>query len=67
MAAASVFFWGREEAIDIVNHQVGVIEREWQSTCNEAGLSAVDRALFWRRQFLNPFAFINAPEGVRVP
>ena len=62
-----MFFWGREEAIDIVNHQVGVIEREWQSICNEAGLSAVDRALFWRRQFLNPFAFINAPEGVRVP
>lgn len=67
VAAASVFLLGREEAIDIVNHHVGVIEREWQSTCNEAGLSAVDRALFWRRQFLNPFAFINAPEGVRVP
>ena len=67
VAAASVFLLGREEAIDIVNHQVGVIEREWQSTCNEAGLNAVDRTLFWRRQFLNPFAFINAPEGVRVP
>jgi len=67
VAAASVFLLGSEEAIDIVNHQVGVIEREWQSTCNEAGLNAVDRALFWRRQFLNPFAFINAPEGVRVP
>lgn len=26
-----------------------------------------DRALFWRRQFLNPFAFLNAPERVRVP
>lgn len=67
VAAASVFLLGREEAIDIVNHQVGVMEREWHSTCQEAGLSAVDQALFWRRQFLNPFAFINAPEGVRVP
>lgn len=67
VAAASVFLLGREEAIDMVNHQVGVIEREWHSTCQEAGLSAVDRALFWHRQFLNPFAFTNAPEGVRVP
>jgi hypothetical protein len=27
----------------------------------------VDRALLWRRQFLNPFAFFDAPQGVRVP
>ena len=67
IAGAPVFLLGQEEAVSIVNHQVGVIEREWHATGDEAGLSEVDRTLFWRRQFLNPFAFMNAPEGVRIP
>lgn len=65
--AASVFLLSQEEAILVVNHQVKVIEQKWQAVCNEAALSEVDRALFWRRQFLNPFAFLNAPDGVYVP
>jgi serine/threonine-protein kinase HipA len=44
-----------------------VIEDKWKAVCDEAGLSEVDRALLWRRQFLNPFAFFDAPQGVRVP
>jgi serine/threonine-protein kinase HipA len=67
IAAAPVFLLGREDAIAMVNQQVTVIEREWQTTCDEAGLSEVDRQLLWRRQFLNPFAFQQAPGGVRVP
>ena len=67
IAGASAFLISQEEAIHIVNHQVKVIEQKWQAICDEAALSAVDRALFWRRQFLNPFAFLNAPNGVRVP
>ena len=67
IAAASSFLLAREEAIAIINHQVNVIEHEWQAICDEASLSEVDRALFWLRQFLNPFASLNAPEEVRVP
>lgn len=67
IAAAPSFLLGTDNAIAIVNHQVSMIENEWQSICNEASLSEVDRALFWRRQFLNPFAFLNAPEGVLIP
>ena len=67
IAAASSFLLAREEAIAIINHQVNIIEHEWQAICDEASLSEVDRALFWRRQFLNPFAFLNAPKEVRVP
>lgn len=67
VAAAPLFLLNQEEAIRIVNHQVSVIEYEWQATCDEAGLNEVDRALFWRRQFLNPFAFLDVPEGLRVP
>ncbi|MFM2035804.1 MAG: hypothetical protein RL459_1069 [Pseudomonadota bacterium] len=67
LAAATSFLLGREEAMVIVNHQVNVVEHEWSAICDEAGLSAVERTLFWRRQFLNPFAFLDAPEGVRIP
>jgi serine/threonine-protein kinase HipA len=67
IAAASVFLMNQQEAIRIVNHQVKVIEKEWQTTCDEARLSEVDRMLFWRRQFLNPFAFLNVPIEVLVP
>ena len=66
-ATAPSFLLSREDAMTIINYQVTVIEREWQAVCDEAKLSQVDRALFWRRQFLNPFAFFNAPDGVRRP
>lgn len=65
--AASLFLLNQNEAINIVNHQVKIIENEWQAVCDEASLSKVDQTLFWRRQFLNPFAFLNAPVDVRVP
>lgn len=67
IAAASVFLLNQEEAIHIVNRQVKLIEQKWQAICEEAALSEVDQVLFWRRQFLNPFAFLNAPAGVHVP
>ena len=67
IAAAPSFLLAREDAIAIINHQVNVIEHEWQGICDEARLSQVDRALLWRRQFLNPFAFLDAPQEVRVP
>ena len=67
MAAAPSFLLGSEAAIAIVNHQVRTIENEWPSICDEAGLSEVDRTLFWRRQFLNPFTFLSAPNSVLVP
>ena len=67
IAAAPSFLLAREEAIAIINQQVNVIEHEWQGICDAARLSQVDRALLWRRQFLNPFAFLDAPQEVRVP
>ena len=33
------------------------IEANWGSVCDEANHSSVDRKLFRKRQFLNPFAF----------
>jgi serine/threonine-protein kinase HipA len=67
IAAASLFLLNQHEAISIVNQQVKIIEHAWQGVCEEASLSEVDQTLFWRRQFLNPFVFLNAPAGVDNP
>ncbi len=67
IATAPNFLLRTEDAVSIVNTQVQLIEREWNSVCLEANLSQVDRHYFWRRQFLNPFAFYGAPQEIRIP
>lgn len=67
LEAASIFLLKPDEALRMVNAQIEVIETQWPVICLEAKLSAVDQNYFWRRQFLNPFAFYGAPEQVRVP
>ena len=32
------------------------IEQYWEAVCEEAELNEVDKKLFWRRQFLNPYS-----------
>lgn len=59
--AASAFQLSTAEATSIVAHQIKVIRDQWESVCDEAALSVVDRRLIRRRQFLNPFAFEGAP------
>jgi serine/threonine-protein kinase HipA len=54
--AAHNFLLSHEEATAIIEHQIAVIEANWDGVCYEANLSETDRAFFWRRQFLNPFA-----------
>jgi serine/threonine-protein kinase HipA len=49
------------EARTIVDHQVEVIESQWEEVCDLAGMTRVERHGFWRRQFLNPYAL----EGYR--
>jgi serine/threonine-protein kinase HipA len=55
-----------EEAKAIILHQVNVIRTRWEAVCAEGALTPVDRAYLWGRQFLNPFAFYDAPEDVRA-
>jgi serine/threonine-protein kinase HipA len=63
LAAAGDFHLAADQAIAIVSRQLEAIGAHWLSLCNEADLGQVDRALFWGRQFLNPFAFygLNGP------
>ncbi|HEX4709136.1 HipA domain-containing protein [Phenylobacterium sp.] len=56
-AAASDFHLSVPQATAIVAQQLETIGQHWGPLCEEANLGQVDRALFWGRQFLNPFAF----------
>ncbi len=57
LATAHNFHLSQNEATDIIRHQKNVIESQWDSVCDEAGLSEIDKRLLWERQFLNPFVF----------
>ncbi len=55
--AASTYLLNEAEARAIIGHQIAVIESEWDDVCDAGRLTEVDRDYFWRRQFLNPYAF----------
>jgi len=56
VARASTYLLSEPDAREIVDHQIDVIETDWSEVCDQAALTEVDRAGFWRGQFLNPYA-----------
>jgi serine/threonine-protein kinase HipA len=62
IAAAATYRLKEREAREIVDHQIEVIESGWDEVCDLAGMTEIDRKFFWKRQFLNPYAF----EGYRA-
>lgn len=56
LAAAPAFLLKDAEAVALIEHQITTIATHWQSTCDEANLTPVDRRLFAGRQFLNEYA-----------
>jgi serine/threonine-protein kinase HipA len=61
LRASPSFLISEQDAIALAEHQIKVIQSRWETVCEEANLSEIDRSLLWRRQFLNPFAFEGAP------
>ena len=55
--AVDKFLLSQEEAIAIVEGLIQSIVKNWNSVCDSAELIEADRNLFWRRQFLNAYAF----------
>ncbi len=49
----------------MILEQVNTIRAHWVGICDEAELSVTDRALLYGRQFLNPYAFYDAPQEIR--
>jgi serine/threonine-protein kinase HipA len=64
LRAAGAFLLDRVQAEAIIAGQIETIRARWTAISDEAALSEVDRRLFWRRQFLNPYAFEGAPERI---
>ncbi|MEA9392364.1 type II toxin-antitoxin system HipA family toxin [Acerihabitans sp. TG2] len=64
LSAAPKFRLNETEAIEIITHHIETVRARWTSICDEVALSEVDRKLFWRRMFLNPFIFEGAPEAI---
>jgi serine/threonine-protein kinase HipA len=62
LKAVSLFLISHADAVLLATKQVKTIKQRWSAVCDEAKLSQVDRNFLWRRQFLNPFAFLEAPE-----
>jgi len=65
LQAAPQFLLSDQEARAIILQQMNTIRVHWDAICDEAKLSAVDRVLLYGRQFLNPFAFYDAPQEIR--
>lgn len=59
LLAAPQFLLSNEEASAIIDYQIEMIRTHWDEVCKEAHLSAVEKNLFWGRQFLNPFVLSN--------
>ena len=55
--ASPNFLLSTDEAKNIVEQQKQAIKENWNSVCDEANLSEIDRKLLWGRQFLNPYVF----------
>jgi serine/threonine-protein kinase HipA len=56
VAHASAYLLSEREAREIVDRQIEVVKTEWDDVCDLGEVTAVDRARFWNRQFLNPYA-----------
>lgn len=57
LAAAGNFLLPPDEALTLVEGALETVIDRWNDVCDEAALGEVDRRFFWRRQFLNPYAF----------
>ena len=60
---ASTYLLSEAEAREIVVSQIETIEGQWDEVCDLAGLTQVERAGFWERRFLNPYALEGYERG----
>jgi len=55
--AATIFHLSKDDALAIIQHQKEIIEHNWDTVCDEAHTTTVEKNIFWGRQFLNPYIF----------
>jgi len=59
--AAATYLVDEDEARDIIENQLTVINEQWSDAADSARLTALERDMLWGRQILNPFIFHNWP------
>jgi len=59
LIAAKYFLQSEDSARGIFTHITQTIKQHWDAVCEEATLNEVDKTLFWKRQFLNPFSLME--------
>jgi serine/threonine-protein kinase HipA len=64
LEAAPLFLLDVDVATELVGNQIKTIKKFWTEVCDAAALNEVDRNFMWRRQFLNAFAFVDAPDSL---
>lgn len=57
LATAPNFLLNNQEAKEIIDEQISLIQENLEEICNEAALTEIDRNLFQQRFFLNDFIF----------
>jgi len=62
LETAHNFLLTKNDALAIYTFQKEIIEQNWDKVCQQAQLTEIDKKLFWKRQFLNPYAFENLQE-----
>lgn len=55
--ASRNFLIAEDAALDIIKEQIRCIKQNWDAVCEEASLGVTDQFYYWKRQFLNNFAF----------
>ena len=53
---SAIYHLSENDAREIIDRQIDVINDEWDAVCELAALSQVDRQAFWHRQYLNAYA-----------
>ena len=56
LKVANHFLLSEDEARAVFARLKDAIWEHWDAVCEAAGLSEVDKKIFWGRQFLNPFS-----------
>lgn len=60
--ASRVFHVHEDTSVDIIGHQIKVINDNFESLCEAADLSELDRKVLWKRAILNYSIFYGSEE-----
>ena len=60
--AAHHFLLDKDDAVELIETMINIIVKNWKSVCDETPMRGVDRNFYWKRIFMNPYAFELLPE-----